>query len=44
VFDRELRERTPSFSLSSVRILRSAFGERAGVVGAATLPSEFGRL
>jgi predicted NBD/HSP70 family sugar kinase len=40
VFERELRLRTPSFSLASLRILQSSFGDRAGVIGAATLPVE----
>ncbi len=39
-FERELRLRAPSFSLASLRILQSSFGDRAGVIGAATLPVE----
>ena len=40
VFERELRLRTPSFSFASLRILQSSFADRAGVIGAATLPVE----
>jgi len=37
-FDRELRLRTPSFSLPLTRVLQSRFGDSAGVVGASLLP------
>lgn len=37
-FEAELRRRTPGFSLAAVRIVKSAFGDWAGAVGAATLP------
>ena len=37
-FDRELRLRTPSFSLPLTRVVQSRFGDSAGVVGASLLP------
>lgn len=37
-FERELRLRTPSFSLPLTSVKRSTFGEHAGIVGAAMLP------
>ena len=37
VFDRELARSTPSFTLAGTTIQHSAFGESAGVIGAATL-------
>lgn len=40
VFDRELRLRTPNFSLPLTRITQSSFGPDAGVIGAAMLPRE----
>jgi glucokinase len=42
VFDDELRRRAPGFSLAGTRILRSAFGDWAGAVGAAAMPLERG--
>jgi glucokinase len=39
-FDRELWRRTPNFSLPLTRVMRSTFGDHAGVVGAAMLPAD----
>lgn len=41
-FDRELRLRTPVFSIEKTVITHSKFGDRAGVLGAALLPVERG--
>jgi glucokinase len=39
-FARELRLRTPDFSLPLTKVKQSTFGEHAGVVGAAMLPAD----